>query len=135
MMANQRIQALIWDAGSLKTAPNEGSSLSEFIMELHTMVRLGLSGSSLDELGQVLGHRWEIAPAIDRLILLSGTGESPEPEDFAQAADTLQALPGETVWVGALPTHVENARAAGLQAVLYQSPAQVGNDLLEMLIA
>jgi beta-phosphoglucomutase-like phosphatase (HAD superfamily) len=134
MMANTRIQALIWDVNTLNAETNKEDALNEFILALRGIIKVALSGSSFDELSQVLGHRWEIVPAIDRLILLPAEAESLQPDTFTKAANTLRTSPEETVWVGSQLAHIENARAAGLWTVEYQSPAQVGSELFGMLM-
>jgi glucose-1-phosphatase len=53
----------------------------------------------------------------------------PEPAIFAAAARLAGCSPGEIFFVDDMPGHVDGARAAGFDAVVYQSARQVADEL------
>src|SRR5512146_2399335 len=130
-----RIRAIIWDTTGLlqPEAGSQGDPLSGFIRALRPAYRTALLGYSWPELRQAFVQRWDLADAFDQVILSTAPEDDLSPRIYTQAARSLAVRPGEVVIVDRHPDRVVLARKAGLQAIHFQRPSQVGTDLLRLL--
>ena len=135
MKHTPRIRAIIWDTAGL-LQPGAGSQddpLAGFIRALRPAYRTALFGYSWPDLRQAFVQRWDLADAFDQVILSTTPESGLSPHIYTQAARSLAVRPDEAVIVDRHPDRVVLAREAGLQAVHFQQPSQVGTDLLRLL--
>ncbi|MCL4560000.1 MAG: hypothetical protein M1281_05225 [Chloroflexi bacterium] len=135
METTHKIRLIIWETGGLlKPTGKSKESLIEFIAALRPEYRTALLGKTWTDLRQALVQDWRMAGAFDTLLLnISGVPDVNSPQLYLQAAASLDAEPREIVVIGASEGGVSGARSAGLHAICFETPAQIGSELLEML--
>jgi beta-phosphoglucomutase-like phosphatase (HAD superfamily) len=135
MKTTHKIRLIIWETGGiLKPTGKSLDSLTEFIVALRPDYRTALLGKSWVDLRRVMVQYWGLIGAFDTLLLnVSTLPVADAPQLYLQAAASLRAQPGETVVIGSSNEEVIGAKGVGLHAICFETPAQVGSDLLEML--
>lgn len=159
MNAQSRIRAVIWDLDGVILRQGDQPGLANqpafslarrhpamsgrsvdydllaFVRAMRSAVHTALLVNSWAEVWQIVGLRDALAPSFDRVIHSADTGLARSDERiFNVAAVRLGAAPSQTVLVDADPGHIRAARRAGLQAVRFESPAQAGSELMELLL-
>jgi len=149
MNHNIMIRAVIWDLGGViarpassdgvRNAPElEGDRLDqnllEFVRAIRSNFRTGLLISSWSDLWQSLAYQEEIASAFDILLHPEEPGlRRGDPRLFNHVVNRLGVRPQEAVFVDDSLLGVAAARSAGLQAIRFENPAQVGSELFDLL--
>jgi FMN phosphatase YigB (HAD superfamily) len=149
MNHNNMIRAVIWDLGGVISRPAPSNShrpsadldgdrldqnLLEFVRAIRGFCRTGLLISSWSDLWQALAYQEEIDSAFDILIQPEEPGfRRGDPRLFNRMVNRLGVQPQEAVFVDDSLLGVAAARSAGLQAVRFENPAQVGSELFDIL--
>jgi beta-phosphoglucomutase-like phosphatase (HAD superfamily) len=157
MKPKTKIRAVIWDMDgvlvreNLSAQPKTGRKspaspssssgeqldrpLVEFIRAMRSTIQTALLVNNWTEVWQTVAHKTEIDEAFDRVIL-------PPERELRRAHERLYTLaagelgihPAEAVLVDDSPQNISAARTAGLRAIHFEDPAQVGSELLELLM-
>jgi len=149
IMHNNMIRAVIWDLGGViaRPASSDGSrnafdlegdrldqNLLEFVRAIRAHYKTGLLISSWSDLWQFLAYQKEIASAFDILLQPEEPGfRRSDPRLFNHVVNRLGVRPQEAVFVDDSLMGVAAARSAGLRAIRFENPAQVGSELFDLL--
>jgi beta-phosphoglucomutase-like phosphatase (HAD superfamily) len=157
MTAQHRIRAVIWDLdGVILRSSNDAEqsvqvvrtaglrhpvlhnshidhNLLGFITAMRPVIHTALLVNSWSEVYEIVDLRRSLVPAFDRVIqALSGTPRH-DPRLFAMAAVRLGIPAAQVALVDDDRQRVEAARQAGMQAFEFESPAQIGSQLMGLL--
>ena len=109
-------------------------ALVDTIRSLRPRCRTALLSNNFPNLRRLLAERWPIADAFDELVLSSEIGIlKPDPRIYQVALERLGVQPAEAVFVDDFLHNVEAARALGLHAIHFRSPAQARAELEALL--
>lgn len=99
--------------------------LVEFIRALRPRLRTGLLTNAFGSARHELTHRWKIADAFDAIIVSAEEGViKPDPVIYRAALQRLAVAPEEALFIDDVEDNVLGARAVGMQALSFESPAQ-----------
>ncbi len=136
----------IWEhvAQELKISPHEipairdeffggdrlDSELIDYIRSLHTQFRTGIITNGYGWVRTVIREEWQMADAFDTIVISAEEGVmKPAALIFETALQRLGVLPEEALFVDDAMPNVEGARAVGMRAVHFRSPAQTLHQL------
>jgi len=110
-------------------------TLLGFIAAMRRSVHTALLVNSWADIWEIVNLQDALAPAFDRVIQAVDTGlHRPDPRIFTLAVIRLGIAPGEAVLVDDNRTNVAAARQAGLHAYEFENPAQIGSQLMDLLM-
>jgi len=100
--------------------------LVQFIRDLRPRCKTALLSNAWPDLREVLRNTWHIADAFDEIVISAEVGiAKPDARIYKRTIERLNVNPEEAVFVDDFPENVLAARAAGLYAIHFQTPAQV----------
>lgn len=108
--------------------------LVDFIRSLQPTFKTGMITNAWPEIRSMLEERWKIADAFD--VIVTSAEEQvvkPDPLIYHLALDRLGVEPSAAIFIDDFQTNVDGALAAGMEAVLFQSPAQIRAELARRL--
>jgi epoxide hydrolase-like predicted phosphatase len=108
--------------------------LVDYVRSLHTQYKTALLSNAWDDLRKVIAEKWHFEDAFDIMIISGEVGMAkPDPEIFQLAITRLNVAPSEAIFVDDFQLNVDAARAVGMQAIRFQTPQQVCDDLQRFL--
>ena len=108
--------------------------LVNLLRELRPIYETMLLSNAWDDLRKMIEDVWQIDDAFDRMIISAEIGlAKPDLAIFQWVISQLGIEPSQAVFVDDFPHNVAGARAAGWQAIHFQSADQVLDELRTML--
>jgi epoxide hydrolase-like predicted phosphatase len=108
--------------------------LVHLVRHLHKKYKTALLSNAWDDLRQVIAERWHFEDAFDAMIISAEVGVAkPDPKIFRLALDQLGVAARQAIFVDDFPRNVEAAKTIGLQAIRFQTPQQLRDDLKLLL--
>jgi epoxide hydrolase-like predicted phosphatase len=109
-------------------------SLLDDVRQLHRTYKTALLSNAWDDLRQVIAEKWHFEDAFDELIISAEVKlAKPDRRIFQLAVERMGVEPDQAIFIDDFRHNVEAARAAGLQAIWFQSPEQLRHDLQVLL--
>ena len=104
--------------------------LVDFIRDLRPRLRTALLTNAFGAARHELTHRWKIADAFDAIIVSAEEGViKPHPRIYRLALERLGVAPQEALFIDDVEENVVGARAVGMHALRFESPAQAMEDV------
>ncbi len=107
--------------------------LVDFIRSLRPKFKTGIISNAWHGLAKMMND-WEIIDAFDVAI---GSGDvgflKPDPRIYQLALEKLGVAPHEAVFIDDFSVNIDGARALGMLAIQFKSPAQITEELNELL--
>jgi epoxide hydrolase-like predicted phosphatase len=108
--------------------------LVDFVRHLHKKYKTALLSNAWNDLRQVIADRWHFEDAFDAMVISGEVGlVKPDPKIFRLTLDRLGVTASQAIFVDDFQRNVEAARVIGLQAIRFQTPQQVRDDLKLLL--
>ncbi|MBN2045795.1 MAG: HAD-IA family hydrolase [Anaerolineales bacterium] len=105
-------------------------ALVEYIRSLKQDYTTAVISNYTVILREKIENQWQIGDAFDELIISSEVGMmKPAPGIFYIALEKTSTVPEEAVLIDDFIQNVEGAHNVGMQAILFETPAQAMNDL------
>lgn len=109
-------------------------ALVKYIGALHEHHRTALLSNAWPNIRAYIEDEWEIDQVFDAVIISAEVGlVKPDPQIYQLALDGLDLPAAACVFIDDFPRNVDGARAAGLHALLFESPEQIQRDLDALL--
>jgi epoxide hydrolase-like predicted phosphatase len=109
-------------------------NLMKFIRAMRIDFRTALVSNAWLDSRQAIIRRWCIGDAFDEIIISAEVGlRKPDQRIFDLATKKLGVIPEEAVLVDDCEDNIAAAEEAGLKAICFHDPAQIGTELLELL--
>jgi epoxide hydrolase-like predicted phosphatase len=109
-------------------------SLIGYIQELHKNYKTALLSNAWDDLRQVIHEKWHFEDTFDTMIISAEERlAKPDLRIFQLAVDRLGVRADQTIFVDDMQRNVQGAKAAGLQAIQFQTAQQMQFDLAQLL--
>jgi putative hydrolase of the HAD superfamily len=108
--------------------------LVDFIRSLRPEYKTGMITNAWPEIRTMLEERWKIADAFD--VIVTSSEEQllkPDPAIYHLALERLKVESSASIFIDDFQTNVDGARAVGMQAILFRSPAQIRAELTRFL--
>ena len=110
------------------------ATLIDYIRALRPRYRTGILSNAFSDLSRVMTQVWRIDDAFDSLIISAEVRcMKPDARIYQLAVQDLGVAPQEAVFIDDSMRNIDGSRAAGLQAVHFQSPAQARAELDALL--
>ena len=110
------------------------ATLIDYIRALRPRYRTGILSNAFSDLRRVMTQVWRIDDVFDSLIISAEVRcMKPEARIYQLAVQDLGVAPQEAVFIDDSMRNIDGSRAAGLQAVHFQSPAQARAELDALL--
>lgn len=108
--------------------------LVNYIGTLHESYRTALLSNAWPNVRGYIEDEWEIADVFDLIVISAEVGlVKPDPQIYQIALDGLDLPASACVFIDDFQRNVDGARAAGLHALLFESPQQIRRDLSDLL--
>jgi putative hydrolase of the HAD superfamily len=108
--------------------------LVDAIRALRRSYKTGLLSNAFSDLRQIIETRFPITDAFDVMIISAEVGlVKPDPQIYRLALDRLGVQPADAVFIDDFPQNIKAARAVGLHAIHFRSPAQAQAELEQLL--
>ena len=105
-----------------------------WIRRQRSQYKIMLLSNAWDNLRLAMAERWGILDSFDSVVISAEVGlMKPDPRIYSLALGQAGVEASEVVFIDDLPTNVGAARALGMQAVHFRSPAQALAELEEIL--
>lgn len=109
-------------------------ALLDTIRGLHGRYKTGVISNALTNVRAAVNDKWRMADAFDALIFSAEAGVmKPAARIYQLALQALDVQPAEAVFVDDFARNVTGARAVGMHAIQFRSPAQVYQELEAVL--
>lgn len=122
----------------IKTEFFAGDRLDErlvlYLRQMRSQYRIGLLSNAWGDLRSFLNHRLGILDVFDEAVISAEVKMmKPQVEIYHYTARKLGVAPHEAIFVDDMQENVEGARAAGMQAVLFQDANQLFAELNDLI--
>jgi epoxide hydrolase-like predicted phosphatase len=118
------LQSAFWGGDRLDT------ELVKYIQTLRPRYRTALLSNGWSHLRQWIENTWKIAEAFDEVLISAEVGAAkPDPRVYHLALERLGVSPAEALFIDDFIENVEGARAVGMHAILFRSPAQMREEM------
>jgi epoxide hydrolase-like predicted phosphatase len=108
--------------------------LVDYVRNLHIRYNTALLSNSTSDLRERIAEKWHFEDAFDSMIISGEVGVSkPDPRIFRLALDKLGVNAHEAIFVDDVADNVEAAKAAGMNAIQFKTPAQVRREIEQFL--
>jgi epoxide hydrolase-like predicted phosphatase len=108
--------------------------LVNYVRNLHIMYNTALLSNSTSDLRERIAKKWHFEDAFDSMIISGEVGVSkPDPRIFRLALDKLGVNADEAIFVDDVADNVDAAKAAGMNAIQFKTPAQVRREIEQFL--
>ncbi len=109
-------------------------NLVNYVRTLHKAYKTALLSNSTSDLRQRIAEKWHFEDAFDLMVISAEVGVAkPEPKIFRLALDKLGVPASEAAFVDDFQRNVEAARQVGMNAIRFESPQQVCEELGRLL--
>lgn len=130
------IRGIVFDCFGVLILP--GRLRNSYVMKraetLHGQYKTAMLSNVGHGVIETLFTEQELGVLFDVVVRSSDVGHvKPEPEIYVLTATKLGLLPEECVMIDDIELHVDGARRAGMQAILYRSPEQLDSELTKLL--
>ncbi len=109
-------------------------SLVDFVRILHKTYKTALLSNAWDDLREVIAKKWHFEDAFDAMIISAEVGMAkPDQRIFQLTLEKLDVAAHEAVFVDDFQRNVDAAKVFGLQAIRFQTPQQVREDIARLI--
>jgi len=109
-------------------------ALIDYVSKLHQTYKTALLSNAWDDLRQVIAEKWHFEDAFDTMIISAEVClAKPDPRIFQLAVTRLGVEANQSIFVDDMKRNVDGAKAAGLQAIQFQTSLQMRLDLEQLL--
>jgi epoxide hydrolase-like predicted phosphatase len=108
--------------------------LVDYVRRLHKQYKTALLSNAWDDLRKRIAEMWHFEDAFDLLVISAEVGVAkPDPKIFRLALDQLGVQASESIFVDDFQRNVDAARGVGMNAIRFENPRQVREELGRML--